>query len=363
MSGKNQVVVGMSGGVDSSVAAALLVEEGYEVSGMMLRLWSAPGMETFNRCCTPDAVAQARRVAELLEIPFQTVDARENFRQTVVETFIESYLMGLTPNPCLSCNRHVRWTALDEMAEALGAEHIATGHYARSRMVHDSHVQLLRGIDGRKDQSYVLHVLNQEQLSRSLFPLGEYTKPQIREMAHSFGLPAADTPDSQDLCFIGEGDYREFLRKFAPQVEKPGPILTLEGEEVGSHQGLAFYTIGQRKGLGISAPTPFYVIKKDLDLNALFVATADELGRDELTCRQVNWLSGAPPEEAFRAHIMIRYKSIPSWGTVTPLESERASVKFDASLRDITPGQAAVFYVDDVCFGGGIIELQPNTGV
>jgi len=352
----HRVVVAMSGGVDSSVAAALLKDQGYDVIGVMLRLWSETGTETGNRCCSPDAMAQARRVAAILDIPFYVLDVKDRFFNTVVQHFIDGYAQGITPNPCLICNRQIRWTFLLNHALAMGAYYLATGHYARCRLGENGRYQLLRGIDHAKDQSYVLHVLDQKRLSHALFPVGEHTKPQVRELAHTFRLPVAERPESQDLCFLAEGDYRSFLTRFAPHVQRPGPIITRQGQLLGEHQGLAFYTIGQRKGLGIAAPQPLYVIEKDLQHNALIVGTSDELGKRELVATHVNWISGDTPEAPFRAQVKIRYKAQEVWATVTPLEDQRVHVLFDAPVRDITPGQAAVFYQDDVCLGGGIIQ-------
>lgn len=356
MSTRPRAVVALSGGVDSSVAAALLVEQGYEVIGMMLRLWSEPGSESTNRCCTPDSMALARRVAAQLGIPFYAVDARQAFRDIVVEYFFDGYMQGGTPNPCLVCNRQVRWEFLLNHALALGATHMATGHYARLRQTEEGRFQILKGIDEHKDQSYVLHVLKQEQLSHALFPLGEYTKPQVRELARRFNLPVAQRAESQDLCFLGNEDYRSFLQRYVPQAAEPGPILTTEGELVGEHRGLPFYTIGQRKGLGIAAPHPLYVIEKDLSRNALIIGRDEQLGRSELTAAGVNWQGGEPPKEPMRLQVKIRYKARPTWGLVTPLEGERVHIRFEEPLRDITPGQAAVFYSEDLLLGGGIIE-------
>jgi tRNA-specific 2-thiouridylase len=346
----------MSGGVDSSVAAALLVQQGYEVIGMMLRLWSEPGQEDTNRCCTPDAVALARRVAARLGIPFYAVDAQEAFRRQVVPALIDGYLQGITPNPCLVCNRRIRWGLLLDQALALEADFMATGHYARLRADDQGVVQLLRGLDHAKDQSYVLHVLDQARLRRTLLPIGEYTKPQVRDLARQFGLPVANRADSQDLCFLAGGDYRDFLRRHAPEAGTPGPIVTRDGRQLGVHAGLAFYTIGQRKGLGVSSPQPLYVLAKDRSQNTLVVGTADELGGRELTASAINWIADAPPTVALRAEIKIRYTAAAAWGLVTQLPDGRAHVVFDAPQRDITPGQAAVFYAGEVCMGGGIIE-------
>ncbi len=350
-----RIAIAMSGGVDSSVAAALLLRQGCEVIGMMLRLWSEPGTKG-NLCCTPDAMELAQRVAAQLDIPFYAVDARDAFYETVVQGFISGYAHGVTPNPCLLCNRHIRWGFLLERALTLGADFMATGHYARRRETGDGRLELLRAADPHKDQSYVLHILDQTQLSHSLFPLGEYTKPQVREMARDFGLPVAERPDSQDLCFVGDGDYHDFLRRHAPHTVNPGTILTRDGRELGQHQGLAFYTIGQRKGLGIASPCPLYVLEKDIVRNILIVGRKEEMGNDELTAGEVNWISGEPPTEPIRVQVKIRYKSREAWGRVTPLAGGRAHIKFEEPLLDITPGQAAVFYEGEVCLGGGIIE-------
>jgi tRNA-specific 2-thiouridylase len=352
----SRVVVAMSGGVDSSVAAALLQEQGYEVIGMMMRLWSETGRQDDNRCCTPDAMAQARHVAALLDIPFYAIDAQQPFYDTVVHTFTNGYAQGITPNPCLACNRSIRWDFLLHRALALGAGFMATGHYARLRGDPGSR-QILRAIDPEKDQSYVLHVLGQAQLAHALFPLGELTKPQVRQIALSLRLPVADRPDSQDLCFLGRDDYRDFLRRNVPGVSNPGPILSPQGEQIGQHQGLAFYTIGQRKGLGLTSPRPLYVVAKDLQRNALIVGGEADLGRDELVAGPVHWIAGgAPAAQILHAQVKIRYKAPLAPATVTLLPDQYVHLRFDHPLRDITPGQAAVLYDGEVCLGGGTIQ-------
>lgn len=350
-----KAVVAMSGGVDSSIAAALLKEQGYEVIGMMLRLWSEPGKEDSNRCCTPDSMAQARRVAAILDIPFYVIDAKDVFRETVVEYFLEGYARGETPNPCLICNRKIRWTFLLDHALALGADFMATGHYARVKRTENGKVDLLRAVDRNKDQSYVLHVLDQEKLKHALFPVGEFTKPEIRQIAEQHGLPTASRKDSQDLCFLAGEDYRNFLQRNAAEMLRSGEIVTRDGTAIGSHNGLANYTIGQRKGLGVASPVPLYVITKDAVRNTLIVGTQDELGSKELIARDVNWVSGEVPREPFRAEVKIRYTAKEAEAWVTPMEAGQAQVAFEAPQRDITAGQAAVFYQDDVVIGGGII--------
>jgi tRNA-specific 2-thiouridylase len=351
-----KIVVAMSGGVDSSVAAALLKQQGYEVIGVMLRLWSEPGKEESNRCCSPDSMAQARHVAALLDIPFYVVDAKDVFRNTVVGYFLEGYASGSTPNPCLICNRKIRWEFLLNHVLALGAEFMATGHYARRQTMDDGRHRLLRAVDPSKDQSYVLYVLDQEKLKHALFPVGDYPKSEIRHIAETFDLPTASRADSQDLCFLAGDDYRNFIQRNAPEMLKPGEIVTFDGRMVGRHNGLVNYTIGQRKGLGVASPVPLYVIAKNAASNMLIVGTQDELGVSELTARDVNWLSGVAPVEPFRAEVKIRYSAKPVWAEVKPTENgTQAHVRFDASQRDITAGQAAVFYVEEEVIGGGII--------
>lgn len=348
----------MSGGVDSSVAAALLVQQGHDVIGMMMRLWSEPGSEDQNRCCTPDALAQAKRVASQLGIPFYAVDARSVFFDSIVTSFVNSYRQGETPNPCINCNRHVRWSFLLQRALSVGAEYMATGHYVRLVSQENGKIRIRQAVDQRKDQSYVLHVLTQEQLHHATFPLGDFTKPQVRQLARDFKLPVAERAESQDLCFLGAGDYRSFLERNNPDVHNPGPILSVNDEELGQHQGLAFYTIGQRKGLSIPSPIPLYVVKKDLKRNALIVGSLEELGLDCLRAVNVNWVEGHTPAEPQRLQIKIRYKAQPVWGIVTPLTDQSVEVKFEQNLRDITPGQSAVFYDGEYVVGGGIIRLK-----
>ena len=351
-----KVVVAMSGGVDSSVAAALLKEQGYEVIGMMMRLWSEPGKEESNRCCTPDSMAQARRVAAILDIPFYVIDAKDVFRETVVEYFLDGYARGETPNPCLICNRKIRWTFLLDHALALGADYMATGHYVRIKKDESGKSQLLRAVDHSKDQSYVLHVLGQDKLKHALFPIGDYPKTEIRAIAEKHGLPTASRKDSQDLCFLAGEDYRNFLQRNAAEMLQPGEIVTRDGKSLGEHNGLGNYTIGQRKGLGVVSPVPLYVLGKNADNNTLVVGTQDELGSLELTARDVTWVSGEAPSEPFRAEVKIRYTAKEAEALVMPIGEDQARVQFETPQRDVTAGQAAVFYQGDMLLGGGIIQ-------
>lgn len=369
----------MSGGVDSSVAAALLVEQGYEVIGIMLRLWAEEGLNEVgkpntNRCCAPEAVADARAIANQLGIPFYDIQAEGVFKQRVVDPWMEAYARAETPNPCLNCNRSIRFGFLMQKALALGADFLATGHYANVETNDGGRktdaqsglpspvFRLLKGADPRKDQSYVLHVLGQKDLARAMFPCGGYTKPQVRELARKFGLPTAERAESQDLCFLTQGDYRGFLTRNAPQVATPGPILNMQGERVGTHEGLPFYTVGQRKGIGVSATAsntkPLFVLRMDAATNALVVGTAEELGARRIRVRVMHYVSGEAPSAELRCAVKVRYKAKEMPATLRPCADGGAVIEFDEPSRDATPGQAAVAYVGDEVIGGGVIAPQ-----
>jgi tRNA-uridine 2-sulfurtransferase len=358
-----RVVVAMSGGVDSSVAAALLVEQGYDVVGMMMRLWSeadpAGVAVAQNRCCTPDQIADARRVAHHLDIPFYVVDVKDHFRQTIVQYFIDEHARGRTPNPCIECNRQIRFTYLLNQALALDAQYLATGHYARIRRTGEGY-RLLKAVDENKDQSYVLHVLGQQELAQVLFPIGAYTKEEVRGLAARFGLPVAQKKESMDLCFLADNDYRGFLRRHAPGSNRPGAIVNEQGDEVGRHDGLAFYTIGQRKGLGLAASEPLFVLRKDVGRNELVVGPREALGQRELWAHSVNWVAGAAPDTAVPAEVKIRYKAKAIPATVAAAAAERVHIRFEEPVYGITAGQGAVFYQGELCLGGGIIAGGPD---
>lgn len=355
-SSRQRVVVAMSGGVDSSVAAALLVERGYEVIGVMMNLWAEGGLESPNRCCSPAAVEDARRVSYILGIPFYLINFQQAFRKHVVDYFIAEYGRGRTPNPCLACNRHIKFDLLLRRALSLEASYLATGHYARIDRA-DGRYRLLRGVDRFRDQSYLLYMLTQDQLRYLLFPLGEHTKEEVRAIAREKGLPVADKEESREICFVPDNDYRRFLQTHAPHTIRPGPILNLRGEVIGEHKGLPFYTIGQRQGLGIPFSEPLYVLEIDEERNALIVGPAGELGRRELVARQVNFISGQEPTKPIVVTAKIRYQHVEAEAIITPLESEPKAVRvsFTVPQRDITPGQGVVFYQGEEVLGGGII--------
>ena len=382
-----RIVVAMSGGVDSSVAAALLKDQGHEVIGMMLRLWSEPGVieddgierVAQNKCCSLEAVDDARRVARMLDIPFYLVNVEQEFKENVVDFFYQEYVAGRTPNPCLVCNRHIRFTLLLKRALALDADYLATGHYVR---VDDHPVtgkrRLRRAVDREKDQSYVLHVLNQQQLAHACFPLGPYTKPQVRAMAAERGMSVATKAESQEICFVAQNDYRGFINRYAASlaetgdivpigttagsvitVPRPGPIYDQGGKLLGRHRGLAYYTIGQRKGLGLTSHEPLHVLQIDAVENTLIVGPAQALEKTSFTVRNMHYLSGAIPTEPFEAAVRVRYKASEQVALVTPLEGNRALVTLVHPQRAITPGQGAVFYGGedgDEVLCGGIIE-------
>ena len=276
------------------------------------------------------------------------------FYEGVVQPFISDYTRGITPNPCLRCNRHIRWEFLLEHALAFGAELMATGHYARIEKGSER-VQLLKAVDRNKDQSYILHVLDQMQLSRAIFPLGEYRKDEVRQLAGHYELPVAEREDSQDLCFLGDSDYRDFLVRNANTPIEKGNITNSQGEIIGEHQGLAMYTIGQRRGLGISSSSPQYVVEKDLESNTLVIGSGSALHKNKLWAEKVNWVSISKPSQPIRSQVKIRYKSPEEPALISPLGENEVEVHFDDPIRDITPGQAAVFFDGDTCLGGGII--------
>ncbi|MDI3327536.1 MAG: tRNA 2-thiouridine(34) synthase MnmA [Alicyclobacillaceae bacterium] len=358
--GKATVVVAMSGGVDSSVAAALLKEQGYDVIGITMRLRGeeepSPGARG---CCSVDDVSDARRVCESLGIPFYAVNYREAFEQRVIRYFEEEYRRGRTPNPCIACNIYMKYDLLLQQAMDLGADYLATGHYVRSGYDERRGRHLLRkSVDRRKDQSYVLYHLTQDQLARTLFPLGEFTKVQVREMAARFGLRVANKPESQDICFIPDGDYAGFLRRRMGEDPPEGELVDTAGNVVGTHRGIPFYTIGQRKGLGVALGRPVYVVDIQPETNRVVLGSGEEVFSRELLASGVNLIAVPELDRPLRVAAKIRYTAPEVPATVYPVTEGKVHVVFDEPQRAITPGQAVVFYDGDLVVGGAVIDKR-----
>jgi tRNA-uridine 2-sulfurtransferase len=355
MNKQQHVYVALSGGVDSAVTAVRLLDQGFQVTGIFMETWKDPRWEMATRDSQP-AASIAADAAAAIGIPFVSLDVRDVFYQRVVRSFIEQYARGMTPNPCLFCNPQVKWGILQTYAIEQGADYFATGHYARIVRQHDGRVRLLRGIDRTKDQSYVLAMLSQSQLRQSLLPLGDLTKVEVRNQAKALNLPVADRQDSQDLCFLGDIDYRDFLQHYAPDSASPGEIVNVQGKVLGEHHGLAFYTIGQRRGIQIAAPEPYYVIDKDTSNNRLVVGFTDQAKKGYLWSIHPNWISGEPPEPGELIEVMIRYRAQPVAAQLIDSSSDGFRLKLSQPLRGITPGQVAVLLQGEVCLGGGMIE-------
>lgn len=352
------VVVAMSGGVDSSVAAALLKEQGYNLIGITMKTW---GFDDFpakdSGCCSLEAIYNARNVANNLGIPHYTFDFTEKFNETVIENFISEYMTGQTPNPCVLCNKEIKWGILLDRAKELGADYISTGHYANIKCINDRFF-VSNSKDSNKDQTYALWRVSQEALSQTLFPLGNFTKPEIRKIAESLGLKTANEPDSQEICFVPNNDYRELLEVRVPNIKeklKKGEII-YKDKKIGEHKGFPYYTIGQRKGLNVALGKPIYVSKIDSDENRIYVDEEAGLYKNGFIAKEINLMKFQNVDIPLRAKVKIRYKDIGSQATIVQLDKDSIKVVFDEPKKSITPGQSAVLYDNDDVIGGGIIR-------
>lgn len=359
---KKKVLVAMSGGVDSSVAAALLSEWGYDVVGATMQIWSgnekAEKADKDGGCCSLPAMKDARAVAEQLGIMHYVFDFRDIFFNRVITNFCDEYKRGRTPNPCIRCNQYVKWETFLDLARSLEMDYMATGHYAQiDRDAVSSRYLLRKGADPAKDQSYVLYTMTQDQLAQTLLPLGDFTKAQIRQKARQLDLPVAERPESQEICFIPDNDYRRYLTEHVSLAIKPGKIVNLQGEVLGEHKGLPFYTIGQRKGLGLAAPRPYYVVALDVERNRVAVGFEENLYATSLVAANTNFITFDKLCQPFEARAKIRYSTDAADATIAPFENGKVKVSFEKPQKAITPGQAVVFYQNDIVVGGGTIEL------
>ncbi|WP_225639476.1 tRNA 2-thiouridine(34) synthase MnmA [Candidatus Profftia sp. (ex Adelges kitamiensis)] len=362
---KIKVIVGMSGGVDSSVSSYLLKQQGYQVSGLFMKNWEEDDQEEY--CPAALDLADAQSVCDKLDINLYTVNFAAEYWDKVFKQFLIDYQAGLTPNPDIVCNKEIKFKIFLEFAtKNLSAQYIATGHYVRIRhkSIHNNTIQMLRGIDTNKDQSYFLYTLSHKQIEKSIFPLGYLQKQEVRRIAKKLNIATANKKDSTGICFIGKRKFRNFLAKYLPA--KPGKIMTIEGDEIGHHQGLMYYTLGQRKGLGIggiknSNTNPWYVVEKDLKNNILFVVQGHNHSRlfsKGLIAKQIHWVNRQPVVKPFRCMVKTRYRQPDICCTVIPINNERVQVNFEKPVIAVTPGQSSVFYINEVCLGGGIIEQR-----
>lgn len=357
-----KVLIAMSGGVDSSVAALIVKRQGYDCIGCTMKLYDNEeiGVSRKHTCCTLDDVEDARSVSRHLSIPYYVFNFKDGFRETVIDKFVRSYENGLTPNPCIDCNRYMKFDKLYDRARVLGCEKIVTGHYAQIEKENGKYV-LKKAADKEKDQSYVLYSMTQEQLEHTLFPLGKMKKSETRQMAEENGLVNSDKPDSEDICFVPDGNYAKTIERLTGRHYPAGDYVLSDGTVIGRHKGIICYTIGQRKGLGISAGKPLYVCEISPEKNTVTLGDEAQLFSDTFICKNFNWISGASPTKDIRCNVKIRYRQKEQPATVAPLSDGSVKIVFDSPQRAVTPGQSAVLYDGDTVLGGGeIFYVQKN---
>lgn len=360
---KKKVVIGMSGGVDSSVAAYLLKEAGYDVIGVTMQIWQTEdscSLEENGGCCGLSAVEDARRVATDLGIPYYVMNFRNEFKENVMDYFVEEYKQGRTPNPCIACNRYVKWESLLKRSLDIGADYIATGHYARVVQLENGRYTLKKSATSAKDQTYALYNLTQHQLSHTLMPVGEYTKDEIRKIAENIDLKVANKPDSQEICFIPNNDYAGFIEETMGEPAKPGNFVTPDGKVIGKHKGIIHYTVGQRKGLNLSMGYPVFVVAIRPETNEVVIGKADDVFSKKLYCNNLNFMSIPSLEGEMRVSVKIRYSHQGADATIRMIGDDEVECIFDEPQRAITPGQAVVFYDGEYVVGGGTILRGEN---